>query len=256
MDREQLRGLAHKGMAIGPSPFLRHQKRGEHQFREGVAFTRQDLPGPGFNFAAVLGEAPPLDRIVKLCREFFAGGAGGYGVLVEADAGHPVEGEMQSRGWPIAEDEPALVLPSLPETFAQPPNLDIRRVSNGSDLSTFLETLSEAFGTSRDIPETFWTGSCLGDPDLAFFVGYSQGVPVSTSVFGRLDHIATIHGVSTVPAYRQRGFGRALTWAAARAGAELGCTVATLRAMGVSFDMYRKMGFVPVCNHRTYTVPV
>jgi ribosomal protein S18 acetylase RimI-like enzyme len=256
MDHDKLRSIAHKGMAIGPSPFLRHQKHGKHQNRAGVAFTQQDLPGPGFNFAAVVGAAPPLERIVELCRAFFTDCPGGYGILVEADAGHPVEAEMQRRGWPIAEDEPALVLPSLPATFAQPPNLDIRRVSDGSELSAFLETLSEAFGTSRDVPETFWSASSLGDPDLAFFVGYCDGLPVSTAVFGRLDHIATIHGVSTVPAYRKRGFGRALTLAAARAGAELGCTVASLRAMGVSFDMYRKMGFVPVCNHRTYTVPV
>src|SRR5262249_26455531 len=107
MDIDQLRNIAHKAMAIGPSPFLRRQKRANYQFREGVAFTTQDLDGPGFNYAAVLAAAPPLDRILELCRPFFAGCAGGYGILVEGDAGHPVEAEMRKRGWLIAEDEPA-----------------------------------------------------------------------------------------------------------------------------------------------------
>ena len=32
----------------------------------------------------------------------------------------------------------------------------------------------------------------------------------------------------------------------------MGCTCATLAAQGPSFDLYRKMGFVHVTNHRAY----
>ncbi len=64
--------------------------------------------------------------------------------------------------------------------------------------------------------------------------------------------IGSIMGVATVPAFRRRGLGTALTWAAVREGAARGCTRATLAAQGASFDLYRKMGFVHVCNHRAY----
>jgi hypothetical protein len=255
MDLGRLREIAHRSMATEASPFLRHQKNGKHQIRQGVAFTRQELPGPGFNFAAVVDEAPPLDRVVEMCKEFFVDCHGGYGILVEADAGNPIEAEMQRRGWTIAEEEPALVLPSIPESIAPPLRLSIREITDTAGLDTFLDTLSEAFETSRDLPATFWKTSCLGDPNLVFFIGYCDGQPVATAVVGRLQHIATIHGVATTIPYRRRGFGEALTWAAVFAGAELGCDVSALRAMGASFEMYRKMGFVHVCNHRTYTVP-
>jgi GNAT superfamily N-acetyltransferase len=256
MELNHLREIAHQGMALSASPFLRHQKEGRYRFQEGVAFIRQDLPGPGFNFAAALRFTPPLERILEICQDFFVGCAGGYGILVEADAGHPIEEQIRNRGWQVAEDEPALVLPSLPATLEVPPRLDIRRIDDEPGLHAFLETLSEGFETSRDIPETFWTSACIRDPDIVFLLGYCAGQPVATAVLGRIGQIATIHGIATVAPFRRRGFGRALTWTAARAGAELGCTVAALRAMGVSLEMYRKMGFVHVCNHRTYTVPL
>src|SRR5262249_4034489 len=151
MELEALRQIAHKGMAIGPSPFLQYQKTANYQYREGVAFTRQDLEGPGFNYAAVVGPAPPLARILELCRPFFAGCPGGYGILVEADAGHPVEAEMQKRFWPVAEDEPALVLPSLPANFFCPPDLHIRRIKDPEGLALMRETLGKGFETSGEL---------------------------------------------------------------------------------------------------------
>jgi hypothetical protein len=255
MITDELLQIAHKGMAIGPSPFLQYQKTAKYQYREGVAFTRQDLEGPGFNCAAVVGPAPPLARVLELCRPFFEGCPGGYGILVEADAGHPVEAEMRKRFWPIAEDEPALVLPALPASFTCPAGLEIRRISDAHGLAVLRATLGKGFEAGGELGNPLWPGSCAEDPDMAFFIGYCDREPVTTAVFGRIDRIATVHGISTVPAYRRRGFGRAITWAAANAGLALGCTSAALRAMGISFDMYRTMGFVHVCNHRTYAVP-
>jgi predicted acetyltransferase len=71
----------------------------------------------------------------------------------------------------------------------------------------------------------------------------------------RVDEIAGVTGVATVPAYRRRGFARALTWAVIRAGAARGCTCATLGGLGASYTLYLGMGFLHVCNHRTYAPP-
>jgi hypothetical protein len=40
-----------------------------------------------------------------------------------------------------------------------------------------------------------------------------------------------------------------------REGAARGCTSATLAALGASYDLYRQMGFLHVCNHRAYEPP-
>lgn len=253
MPSPDLVAVAHHAMALAPSPFLPYQKTARHQVREGVAFTKQDAPGGGFNFAAVLGPAPSLDRVVQLGQEFFGERPGGWGVLVEGDAGHPVEAELRGRGWDVLEDEPALVLPRLEPVPAAPASLEVRHVTDPAGLRTLYEKLAEAFDTPLEVLEPMIPHPSIAlDPAFAFLAGYCDGQPVCGAIFARIGDIATIHGVSTLPAYRRRGFGAAITWAAIAEGQARGCTRAALRAMGISYEMYQKMGFVPVCRHRTY----
>jgi ribosomal protein S18 acetylase RimI-like enzyme len=94
--------------------------------------------------------------------------------------------------------------------------------------------------------------ACALDPDVAIFVGYRHSKPVATAQMFAVGPIAGITGVATVPAARRRGLATALTWTALAEGAARGCTCAVLSALGASYDLYRKMGFVHVCNHRAY----
>jgi ribosomal protein S18 acetylase RimI-like enzyme len=254
MNASDLLAIAHRGMAIAPPPTLRHQKTARQIICDGVVYRRQDYPDPGFNFASVLGPSPPLARIVAVAEEFFAGlPPGAYGILVEADAGHPVEAELRAAGWRIAEDEPALVLPHLPEPAPLPAGLEIHRITESDELLRQVEAVAAAFDTPMEVVEKMMPRpSLLHDPDIAVFAGYCDGKPVCGAMCIRIDEIATVHGVATLPAYRHRGFGQAITWAAVHEGRKLGCTTAALRASGASFEMYKRMGFVPVCKHRTY----
>src|SRR5262249_21608671 len=248
------------------SPMQRYQPGGRHALREGVAFNAWGIPGPSFNKAAVLGPSPPLERVLAMAAEFFGGGPEGYGIMVEADAGHPVEAAIRARGWPILEDDPALVLPALPVLPPPPPGLEIRRVTDEAANRDFAMAAAAGFGAPTaevdfapppDGFEAFGPSlACARDPDVAVMVGYTDGRPVATAIMHRIEEIACITGVATVPAYRRRGFGRALTWAVVGAGAARGCTGAALGGLGASYTMYRGMGFIHVCNHRTYTVPI
>jgi GNAT superfamily N-acetyltransferase len=254
MSRPDLLAIAHRCMAISEPPILRYQKNGRHLIRDGVVYRRQDYPDPGFNFASVLGPAPPLAEILSIADEFFAGlPAGAYGILVHADAGHPVEAELRAAKWRIAEDEPALVLPKIPDSFDIPAGLEIRRVSNPTEERAHTIAMAAAFETPLEVVDQMMSGrSMVGDPDIVTLAGHCEGKIVCGAVCVRIEDIATIHGVATLKEYRRRGFGRAITWAAAQAGRQLGCTCAALRAFAISFEMYQRMGFVHVCNHRTY----
>jgi hypothetical protein len=55
MSPVDLRQIAHDALALTSPPWLRHQKIGRFALREGVALRATDMPGPSFNFAAVLG---------------------------------------------------------------------------------------------------------------------------------------------------------------------------------------------------------
>jgi GNAT superfamily N-acetyltransferase len=251
-----LRVIAHRAMALAPSPWVRHQKNGRHLVHDGVVFVRQDYGDPGFNFAAVLGPSPPLAQILAVAEDFYAGLPGRHGILVEGDAGHPVEAELRAAGWQVAEDEPALVLPRIPEPQPLPAGLEIRRIVEHDDMLRLFEMMGAAFDTPWETMEKMLPPpSLLADPDITQLAGICDGKYVAGAMSIRIDGVATVHGVATLHAYRRRGFGKALTWAAVHEGARHGCTTAALRAMGVSFDMYRGMGFVHACNHRTYARP-
>ena len=258
MSSPDLLAIAHRGMAIASPPILRHQKNARQMIREGVVYRRQDYPDPGFNFASVLGPSPPMVQIVAVADEFFAGlPIGAYGILVQADAGHPVEAELRAAGWRIAEDEPALVLPKIPKSIDMPAGLEIRRVTDSAGLRAQVAAMAAAFDTPPEVVEKMMAGdSLLDDPDIITLAGYCDGKVVCGATCHRVDDIATVHGVATIKEYRRRGFGRAITLAAAQEGIRLGCTTAALRASGASFEMYRRLGFVHVCNHRTYARPV
>jgi GNAT superfamily N-acetyltransferase len=256
MNQDDLRAVAHQALALAPAPWLRHQRQGKHELREGVALTAQDFPGPGFNFAAVLGPTPPLARVLELAAAFFAGHAGGYGILVEGDAGHPVESELRARGWPVAEDEPALVMPAVPAVPAPPAGLAVRRVTDEHGLQEFCRTTNAIFQPPPELREKMtFPAAVAWDPALAFFLGHADGRVVGTAMVCCVGPTAVVAGIATVPECRGRGFGTALTWAAVREGAERGCTSAALRSGPMSFRLYQRMGFVPVCSHRTYAVP-
>jgi predicted acetyltransferase len=93
------------------------------------------------------------------------------------------------------------------------------------------------------------------DPEVALLLGYLDGQAVSSAFLFIVGQVAGITGVATVPAYRRRGLAEALTWAAVREGTARGCTCAALAGLGASYDLYRKMGFVHICNHRAYQPP-
>ena len=263
MTQQEMIAVAHMGLLIGPSPLLRHNPAGRRGYADGVVLTCWGPVGPALNKVAVVGSAPPLARILGLAEAFFGPDAGGFGIVVEADAGHPVEGELRSAGWTVFEDEAALVFPVIP---ASPPGLAglvVKRVRDDAGRRDLLRVLAAGFGEptaeggTELSPEAFDSFApsvaCANDPDVALLVGYIDGMPAASAFMFAVGPIAGITGVATVPAFRRRGLGTALTWAALRAGADRGCTMATLAALGASYDLYRKMGFIHVCNHRAYS---
>jgi len=88
----------------------------------------------------------------------------------------------------------------------------------------------------------------LKDPNMHYYVGRFEGKVVTSSIAQVSKDIVGVFGVSTLPDYRQRGFGEAITWAAVMAAPHL---PAHLEPSEESASMYRKMGFHEI-GHSTH----
>jgi hypothetical protein len=107
-------------------------------------------------------------------------------------------------------------------------------------LDDFVATLVEAY------PIGSAEGTALADPavldgPVRLFVGYVDGRPVSTAG-ARLGHgIVDVEWVATLSAYRRRGIGAAVTWAATVADPD---AAAVLIASDDGQPVYEAMGYV------------
>lgn len=260
MSDDLLRRLAHEAMSLAPSPWLRYHK-GRHVIQDGIALHLQEPGGPSFNYAAVLTVTPTLARVQALADAFFAGHKGGYGILVEGDAGHPLEAELRERGWVVFEDEPALVMPNLVMPNVQlaeelKDRLQIFLVADEAGLADFSSVLIDAFAMPAELQSSFRTTieEAL-DPDIAILTAYLDSKPVAGATLLCTAGSAVLAGVATLEAYRGRGIGAAICRASLAEGLRRGCKSAALRSGPKSEPLYRRLGFLPACRHRTYIEP-
>ena len=95
----------------------------------------------------------------------------------------------------------------------------------------------------------FDTPSLPDVPGMTFYIGYLDGAPVATSQLAVSYGIAGVHTVSTLPAYRGRGIGEAMTWRAVLDGRAEGCDAAYLQASEMGYPVYQRMGFLHVADY-------
>lgn len=262
-----LRVRLNRALASGHLPQLRYQRNGRYAIREGVILSAYDIPSPIFNTAAVLEPDVPFERAFALAWEFF-GAEYGWSMLVEADAGQPVETDLGSRGWRPIGEMPALLLSPIPAPPPLPAGLVIRRVVDEAGLREYLAPFGDpppaalptpASGAEMLVPANidellFPSAAILQDPDVALFLGCVDGKAVGGAALYRTDGIAELGGVSVAPGFRRRGFGAALTWAAISEGAARGCDAAALHSTEMAYSIYTQMGFRPFAVHRRYVL--
>src|SRR5687768_5041201 len=203
------------------SPLDRYQvARGRRAVRGDVVLLEAGAQEGGdekgaHRHAIVLGAVEP-DELRGAAREFY-GDERVDSVELVAESAMALEEELKRRGWRIDEEEPALVLPSVPAMLPSAPvDLIVKRVEDDAGLEAF-------FGVSG--PGRRWVPSAAAarDPNVAVLVGYVDGEAVATSRVAGHGTVADITGVVTVPERRRRGYGTAMTWAAVRAAREMGC---------------------------------
>ena len=150
---------------------------------------------------------------------------------------------------------PAMVLTDMPTALEVLHGFRVKRVVDGVSFDYHLRTAAANARADPELTATWLGPGVVDDPAVALFVGYADGKPVATSISVRTGDVVGIYNVNTIVAARRRGYGWAMTLAAAMFGAEGGCSIATLQSSAMGLPMYEAHGFRTVFRYRYFQDP-
>jgi GNAT superfamily N-acetyltransferase len=137
----------------------------------------------------------------------------------------------------------------------QPDGLTLEAVRDREDLLDWLDAFDAAFGSDPKMPrgaDHWWfapfASLALGEGPCRLFVGRVNAKPVACSLAFVGGGAVGLYGVGTVPAFRGRGYGSAVTLAGINWGRGQGADLAVLRATALGEPVYRRLGFEAVCE--------
>ena len=165
---------------------------------------------------------------------------------------------LQNAGLRLIEKVPCMAA-NLNDSASEgqsPNNVTISLVKDKNDLLIWEDISFHGFEMPRRAREQY--GAFVSSFDLAaqspqkLFLAYFDGKPVSTSLLFTHKHSAGIYYVSTLPAYRNKGFGLMITQAAMQAAKEGGFKNVILQATPLGARVYIRAGFKEYCHAEIY----
>lgn len=152
---------------------------------------------------------------------------------------------------------PGMALHPLPPpgSAAPPPAHEIRRVTDSPGLQDHIVTAAAGFGMPVEWLEAIMGEPLVALPGLSLYVGYSDGVPVTTGLGMTTGRTIGVYNIATVEAARRRGLGAAMTMRIVDDGAKTGCDVAILQASDMGFPIYERLGFRTVVEYVGFVDP-
>ncbi|MBA1363169.1 GNAT family N-acetyltransferase [Burkholderia gladioli] len=140
------------------------------------------------------------------------------------------------------------------DSIAPPFDNNIYRIG-ARDSEIYRRTLAAGFEVSERFFEELSAPRFIDRETVAAYLMFENGVAVATA-FGSLNNgYVGVFNVSTIPDYRGRGFGRAITQRVLRDGYLRGARAAFLHSSPSGFRVYESLGFVTKEMWQVYTVP-
>ena len=153
----------------------------------------------------------------------------------------------------------AALLEKLEKQTVLPGLFAVERVSNSSQLKQWTEIVGIADGIPRALEkgfyEVFENNGYGAQAACQLFLGMEDGKPVATSRLFCAGGVAGIYHVATLPESRGKGYGTAMTLAAARAGYDLGYQIGVLFATTAGYSLYRRLGYQQYCQLDVFKSP-
>jgi GNAT superfamily N-acetyltransferase len=221
---------------------------------DGLLLTDLGLGVRHLNVAFVTRPLADPVKQVRHAMEFFAERGSPFVVRIREGLDPASEAACEHLGMPYADTVPGMASVAM-TALPAPAELSIERVTTPEALVAFCLVVGRGFDLPGELAERLLPPAILLEPDIDLFLGHAEGKPVATSTLIRSDGVAGVHHVATLPEFRRRGLGEAMTWHAVAAGARYGCDMAALQASEMGRPIYERMGFRLVSPYRTFHLP-
>ncbi len=224
---------------------------------EGAVCIRTGLPAAQFNPVFAMGEAGSVERVAERVDRLYRRTGTPWRLVTTTtsdDRWAPLLHELELvRGGTF----PGMLLEPWPATRRDPPTgFTVEEVRDRHGVQSFLRTASIAFGappTAFDpLLDGFVSAAKAKVTPGHHYLGYAEGRPVATAHCLVSHRIAGVFVVGTLPEFRRRGFGEAVTWRAALDGRSEGCVASYLQASEMGRPVYERMGYRVVAEYQDW----
>lgn len=223
----------------------------------GVVSLRSSMPFDWFNQALVERDDATASDLLTVVRPATRGGNGPIVRLRDGTDDRFIP-DLTATGWIAAGPgsmTPGMVafpIDHLASTALNLPRFDIRRVTDAAGVEDHRAVVTDGFAVARSVAvETTGLG-LLGTPECTMYVGYADGLPVTSGLGWRSGRVIGVYSISTVPAARRRGYGEAMTARVIADGIAAGCDVAALQASETGRPIYERLGFRVEVRYNAY----
>lgn len=205
-------------------------------------------------------DAVDAGEFIARAKEFFATRERRFSVWVKA--GQPEDSDLaaaaEAAGFEAVYEMPEMVLGERPDPPDLAPGTELRKLESLDQADDFWRVAIESYADIGFPPEIFsgYTNHAgLLAENVAAFIAYLDGEPVSIAMTMISDEVAGIYWVGSRTQARGRGLGRAVTTTATVAGFDLGANVASLQASPMGKPIYLAMGYEVAFDYRMFLSP-
>jgi len=259
MDRDALARLEHENMIAAIAAAGAEAPGGMVERSDGVALIATGLPLRLFNQIIVESDAArpePIAAAVSVMRD--RGDHFVVNLRAGADDRHlPLMGQLGLVPMSATPWMPGMALHPLPPSgkVTPAPGHEIRRVTDGPGVTDHIRAAAAGFGMPAEWLEAVINERLATRPDVSLYVGYSDGVAVTTGLGVQTGRTIGIYNIATVEAARRRGLGAAMTMRIVDDGAVVGCDVGILQSSDMGYPIYERLGFRTVVEYVGYVDP-
>jgi ribosomal protein S18 acetylase RimI-like enzyme len=197
------------------------------------------------------------EELVSRAKDFFHARGRGFSTWIRGEESEDLDlsAAALGAGLQLVYEMPEMVLGSPVEEPNLPAGTELRQLSEAGQADDYWKVAASSYTSIGFPPEVFgsYTNNAgLLAENVAAFIAYLDGEPVSIAMTIVSHGIAGIYWVGSLEQARGKGLGRAVTAAATNAGFKLGAEIASLQASPMGKPIYEAMGYESLFDYRLF----